>query len=201
MCGSALIDLAGELFVRDIIDTRGKFRSERGAPLKDTEEGLSYVVVSGSETAHGHDITLSQVDLDILLRSKAAMYTILKTITEEVGIAFDEISRFCVAGTFGTYIQPRKAVILGMIPDIPEDKYVPLGNSAGRGACLLLLNEALRADLDDICERLTYLELNVNQHFMNLFNAARFVPHTDRSLFPTVHSDRERASVQEIDSG
>jgi uncharacterized 2Fe-2S/4Fe-4S cluster protein (DUF4445 family) len=191
LCGSAIIDLAAELFLRGIIDMRGAFRPERGVPLKETEEGLSYVVVPGNQTAHGRDIEISQVDIDILLRSKAAMYTILKTLTDEVGVTFEDIGRFYMAGTFGTYIQPRNAVILGMVPDMPLERFVPLGNSSIRGAYLVLTDEGLRKDIETICERLTYLELNVNQLFMNLFSAARFIPHTDRNLFPSVKPDLE----------
>jgi uncharacterized 2Fe-2S/4Fe-4S cluster protein (DUF4445 family) len=195
LCGSAIIDLTAELFMRGIIDMRGTFRPERGAHLKETDEGLSYVVVPGNQTAHGRDITVSQVDIDILLRSKAAMYTILKTVIAEVGVTFEDIDRFYMAGTFGTYIQPCNAVILGMVPDIPMEKFVALGNSSVRGAYLMLINEGLRKDIETICERLTYLELNVNQLFMNLFSAARFIPHTDRNLFPSVKTDLESSEI------
>ena len=191
MCGSAIIDLTAELFLRGIIDTQGKFVPERGAPLTDTEDGPAYVVAGGSETEHGDDISLSQIDLDVLLRSKAAMYTILQTITEEVGVSFQDLKRFYVAGTFGTYIDPRKAVILGMTPDLPLETYQPLGNSSAQGARMILLDRGLLEDVSRIRDMLTYMELNVNQKFMNLFSAARFIPHTERALFPSVKTDAE----------
>jgi uncharacterized 2Fe-2S/4Fe-4S cluster protein (DUF4445 family) len=196
MCGSALIDLTAELFLRGIINIQGKFSSDGPVPLQRTEDGLSFVVAPGEKTALERDITLSQVDLDVLLRSKAAMYTILQTITSEVGIGFSDLHRFYVAGTFGAYIDPQKAVILGMVPDLPLEKYTALGNSSGKGACMLLKDQRLLDEVESICEKLTYLELNVNQLFMNLFSAARFIPHTDRSLFPSVKTDREKGSVR-----
>ena len=195
MCGSALIDLTSELFLRGVIDIQGKFRPEGPVPLKETEDGPAFVVAPREESALESDITLSQVDLDILLRSKAAMYTILQTITSEVGIGFSDLHRFYVAGTFGAYIDPKKAVNLGMVPDLPLDKYTALGNSSGKGACMLLKDHRLLDEVESICEKLTYLELNVNQMFMNLFSAARFIPHTDRCLFPSVKTDREEGSA------
>ena len=191
MCGSALIDLTAELFLRGIIDIQGKFQPEGPVPLGNTEDGLYFVVVPAEESALGRDITLSQIDLDVLLRSKAAMYTILQTIIGEVGIGFADLHRFYVAGTFGAYIDPKRAVTLGMVPDIPLEKYTTLGNSSGKGACLLLTDRRLFAEIESISEKLTYLELNVNQMFMNLFSASRFIPHTDRSLFPSVSTDQE----------
>ncbi len=198
MCGSALIDLTAELFERGIIDMQGKFRPERGARLLETDDGPAFVVAEVHETAHGQPITLSQVDLDVLLRSKAAMYTILQTIVAEVGIDFTDVSRFYVAGTFGSYIDPRKAVVLGMVPDLPPPAFVPLGNSSVAGAREVLLNRSLLEDVGVIAGKLTYMELNVNQLFMNLFSAARFIPHTERSLFPSVATDAEKAAA---DSG
>jgi uncharacterized 2Fe-2S/4Fe-4S cluster protein (DUF4445 family) len=73
-----------------------------------------------------------------------------------------------------------------MIPDIPTDRFNPLGNSSLGGAAMVLTSrEALEA-VYEIREGITYLELNVNQDFMNRFSAAKFLPHTDRSRFPSV---------------
>ena len=73
-----------------------------------------------------------------------------------------------------------------MIPDLPLDRYIPMGNSSLGGASLVLTSPAAVDEIDEIRDRITYLELNVNQLFMNRFSAAKFLPHTDPSLFPTV---------------
>jgi uncharacterized 2Fe-2S/4Fe-4S cluster protein (DUF4445 family) len=91
-----------------------------------------------------------------------------------------------VAGTFGAFIDPRSAISIGMLPDLPLERYVPMGNSSLEGATLALQSENCLAEIDTIREGITYLELNVNQEFMNRFNAARFLPHTDPALFPSV---------------
>jgi len=124
--------------------------------------------------------------MDSLIRSKAAMYTILETITTSVGMTLKDLKRFYVAGTFGSFIDPRSAITIGMLPDLPAESYKSLGNSSLGGATLALTSADGLEEMDRIRDRITYLELNVNQEFMNRFSAAKFLPHTDPSLFPSV---------------
>jgi len=187
ICGSGLIDLVAQLFLAGMIDTRGRFVKERcGDRSKDIDGITHLVVVPAREAATGKDITLSQTDLDRLIRSKAAMYTILTTLVGMMNIEFSDISRFYVAGTFGSYIDPRSAITIGMLPDLPLERYKGLGNTSLAGARMALLSEKARDTACRIRDRMTYIELNVNQEFMNLFSAARFLPHTDMDLFPSV---------------
>ncbi|MCG6881082.1 MAG: ASKHA domain-containing protein [Deltaproteobacteria bacterium] len=187
ICGSGLIDLVSELFLAGMIDLRGKFVPDRcGKRLVEMDGIRHLMVVPAYASGTGEPLTLSQIDIDGLVRSKAAMYTILTTISKTVNVSFDEIGRFFVAGTFGSYINPRSAINIGMIPDLPLDTYVSLGNTSLAGATMALLSLDAQKSLFHIRDQITYLELNVNQEFMNLFSAAKFLPHTDRSLFPSV---------------
>ena len=187
ICGSGLIDLASQLFLAEMIDLRGKFVAERcGNRLMEIDGIRHLIVVPSKDSGAGQALTLSQTDIDGLIRSKAAMYTILTTIANTVNISFREISRFYVAGTFGSYIDPQSAITIGMIPDLPLETYVSLGNTSLNGAGMALLETDAKDELFQIRDQITYLELNVNQEFMNLFSAAKFIPHTDRSLFPSV---------------
>ena len=187
ICGSGLIDLFAELYLSGLIDFQGKLTLKPGAPRRvETDEGPAFVVAFAKETENGRPITLSEVELDILTRSKAGMYTIINTVLLSVGLTADQIDRFYVAGTFGQYIDPSMAVAVGMLPDLPLSRFVPLGNSSLKGAVLALLSAKARKQVDDVWKRLTYLEMNVNQDLMNRFSAARFIPHTDRKLFPSV---------------
>ncbi|MBW1681119.1 MAG: DUF4445 domain-containing protein [Deltaproteobacteria bacterium] len=189
ICGSGLIDLAAQLFLAGMVDLRGKFVPERCGNRLIRSDGVSHlVVVPEEESAAPGPLTLAQTDLDGLIRSKAAMYTILTTITNTVGIPFDALNRFYVAGTFGSYIDPASAVTIGMIPDLPLDTYVSVGNTSLEGATRALLRTADRDEALSIRDRITYLELNVNQEFMNLFSAAKFLPHTNVDLFPSVRN-------------
>ncbi len=187
ICGSGLIDLVAQLFLAGMIDLRGKYVTETcGDRLIELDGIKQLVVVPDKNSAAGQALTLGQTDIDGLMRSKAAMYTILTTIANTVNIPLNEISRFYIAGTFGSYIDPQSAITIGMIPDLPLETYLPLGNTSLEGAAMALMSSQAKEEMFRIRDRVTYLELNVNQEFMNLFSAAKFIPHTDRSLFPSV---------------
>ena len=144
------------------------------------------VIVPAEASATGKELTIGQADLDSLIRSKAAMYTILETISLSVSMSLKDFKTFYVAGTFGSFINPASAISLGMIPDLPLECYQTLGNSSLGGATLALTDCESVDAIDTIRDNITYLELNVNQEFMNRFSAAKFLPHTDSSLFPSV---------------
>jgi uncharacterized 2Fe-2S/4Fe-4S cluster protein (DUF4445 family) len=186
ICGSGVIDLAAQLFQAGMIDIRGKLAASRcGGRLKEIDGIRHLIVVTAEQSATGADLTISQADLDSLIRSKAAMYTILETLTATVGVHLNDLGTFFVAGTFGCFINPRSAITLGMLPDLPLDRYVPLGNSSLQGAAMVLTAESAFDEIGRIRDRITYLELNVNQDFMNRFSAAKFIPHTDVGRFPS----------------
>ena len=187
ICGSGVIDLAAQLFRSGMIDIRGKLvPTVCGSKIKMIDGLLHLVVVPAEHSANGADLTISQADLDSLIRSKAAMYTILETLTASVEITPQDLESFYVAGTFGALINPQSAISIGMLPDLPLDRYKTLGNSSLGGAALALQSEKYHDEIDQIRDRITYLELNVNQDFMNRFSAAKFLPHTNTKLFPSV---------------
>jgi uncharacterized 2Fe-2S/4Fe-4S cluster protein (DUF4445 family) len=187
ICGSGLIDLVSELFLAGMIDIRGKYvKAKCGNRLTEIDGIKHLIIVSTENSGTAQALTLSQPDIDALMRSKAAMYTILTTITNTVNIPLVEIRRFYISGTFGSYIDPRSAITIGMLPDRPLETYIPLGNTSLEGASMALLSSQDKEKIFRIRDQITYLELNVNQEFMNLYSAAKFIPHTDRNLFPTV---------------
>jgi len=182
-CGSGMIDLAACLFRAGMIDARGRFvPAACGGRL--TTDGARLVLVPAAASATGEDLSLEQAELDSLLRSKAAMYTILETLCLSVGLRLEDIGTFYVAGSFGCLIDPRSAATIGMLPDLPPERFVPLGNSSLEGATLLLAQPGCLEEIPRIRDRITYLELNVNADFMSRFSAAKFLPHTDAARFP-----------------
>ncbi|MFP4225923.1 MAG: ASKHA domain-containing protein [Desulfobacterales bacterium] len=187
ICGTGMIDLVAQLFLAGLLDIRGRLVPDAHPErIYKTDDERRLVIVNAQQSATGEALTLGQADFDSLIRSKAAMYTILETITGYVGVTFNDISRFYVAGTFGSFIRPRSAITIGMIPDLPEDTYQPLGNSSLGGAARLLKDQTAMTSAQRIYQNITYLELNVNQEFMNRFSAAKFLPHTEADHFPSV---------------
>jgi len=108
-------------------------------------------------------------------------------LIQSVGIDFKDIETFYVAGAFGNYIDPKKAVIIGMLPDIPIERFKSLENAAGTGAMQVLRNRETGKEVEEICDRITYLEMNVRGDFMAQLTASLFLPHTDLSRFPSVY--------------
>jgi uncharacterized 2Fe-2S/4Fe-4S cluster protein (DUF4445 family) len=149
------------------------------------EERLAGAAMA-SEAAADDEVLLEQIDLDAMIRSKAAMYAVLATLVGQVGLAFSDLAEICVAGAFGNHINPRRAITLGMLPDLDLSVYRAIGNSSLQGAEQVLLSHSARQECLDIVSKITYVELNVNQDFMIRFSGARFIPHTDPSLFPSV---------------
>ncbi|HHD64893.1 MAG TPA: DUF4445 domain-containing protein [Desulfobulbaceae bacterium] len=197
ICGSGLIELVAELYLARVVDLRGKLCRDTVSGTKkrrdfickhllETEEGLVFVVTSAETSGHGRPVVLAQVDLDAMMRSKAAMYAILATLVSQVGVEFSDLDRIYVAGAFGKHIDPGSAITLGMLPDLPIATYVSVGNSSLHGAELVLLSEKARIRSREIRRKITYIELNVNQEFMLRFSGSRFIPHTDPHLFPSV---------------
>jgi uncharacterized 2Fe-2S/4Fe-4S cluster protein (DUF4445 family) len=187
ICGSGMIDLVAQLYLAGMIDIRGKYVPEKcGRRMRTIDEMQHLIVVFSKDSGTGETLTLSQAEIDALMRSKAAMHTILTTVIRMVHLEWKDFRRFYVAGTFGSYINPRSAIVLGMLPDLPLDGYEALGNTSLAGATRALLSLRKREEVDEIRNRVTYVEMNVNQEFMNEFSAAKFIPHTDRTLFPSV---------------
>jgi uncharacterized 2Fe-2S/4Fe-4S cluster protein (DUF4445 family) len=187
ICGSGMIDLVAQLYLAGMIDIRGKYVPEKcGQRIQTTDEVQQLIIVSPEDSGTGEALILSQTEIDALMRSKAAMHTILTTMIRMIHLEWKDFRKFHVAGTFGSYINPRSAIVLGMLPDLPLEAYEALGNTSLAGATMALLSLRKRNEVDEIRNRVTYVEMNVNQEFMNEFSAAKFIPHTDRSLFPTV---------------
>ncbi len=187
ICGSGVIDLAAHLFLSGLIDIRGKLQpSVFPSRIREKDGLMQLTIVPGKDSATGSELYFSQADLDSLIRSKAAMYTILETITSSVGMQLKDLSKFYVAGMFGAFINPESAITIGMLPDLSIECFESIGNSSLGGAALALTSCNCLEEIDEIRDSITYLELNVNQDFMNRFSAAKFIPHTNRSLFPSV---------------
>ncbi|MFH2091970.1 MAG: ASKHA domain-containing protein [Pseudomonadota bacterium] len=188
ICGSGMIDLAASLFLSRRIDIRGKFSKQVcGDQLFEQDGIMHFMLVDKDHSGSGEPISLSQVDLNSLTSSKAAMYTILEVIVKNTaGLDFKDLNTFYVAGTFGSFINPVSAISIGMLPDIPVDTFKVLGNSSLGGAVLLLKTPDVFDRILNIRKSITYIELNVNQEFMNMFSGAKFYPHTDRSRFPSL---------------
>ena len=132
ICGSGMIDLAASLFLSGCVDIQGKFSKPVCRDRLFEKDGIAHFkLVDKEASGTGAPICLSQVDLNSLTSSKAAMYTILEVIVKNTsGLEFEDLSKFYVAGTFGSFIDPVSAISIGMLPDIELSTFEVLGNSS-----------------------------------------------------------------------
>lgn len=183
ICGSGMIDAITEMFLRGVIDQKGRFVkglvTER---IRDGFEGPEFLFYTDGR----RDIVLTEVDIENILRAKAAIYAGVSLLLKKVGLTFDDIERIYIAGGFGNYLNVDKAIIIGMLPDIRREKYTFLGNTSIAGAYLCLLSDRMRKEAAEIARKMTNVELSVSRRFMDEYMSALFLPHTDIKLFPTV---------------
>ena len=193
ICGSGLISLLSELFVTGAIDRSGNFKMDLRCPrIRAGEHGPEYVVVWGKETESGDDISITNVDVENLMRAKAAIYAGFSVLSDGVGVDLGDVQQVLIGGSFGKYINIENAVKIGLLPDLPWDRFHFLGNTAVLGAYLALLSRDTRTKILDIAGRMTYVELSADNTFYDAFTAALFLPHTEIQRFPSVADIWER---------
>ena len=197
ICGSGLISLLAELFVTGIIDRAGHFKLDLDTPrVRKGKYGPEYVVAWGKDTQHSNDITFKQVYVDNLMRAKAAIYAGFSVLASSVGVDLDEVQQMLVGGSFGQYINVENAIKIGLLPDLPWDRFHFLGNTSVLGSYMALLSHEARLQILAIAEKMTYVELSADNTFFDAFTAALFLPHTEINRFPSVAEIWERHSTE-----
>ena len=151
ICGSGLISLIAEMFLTGVLDKGGHLDQTLPTPrIRRGEHGAEYVVVWGTEAEDGEDITITTVDIDNVLRAKAAVYAGFNVLADRVGVELGSVERLLIGGAFGKYINVEKAVGIGLLPDLPWERFEFLGNTSVKGAYLALLDRDARAEVASI---------------------------------------------------
>ena len=193
ICGSGLISLLSEAFITGVIDKGGNVNLAACSPrVREGAHGGEYVVAWGAESESGEDIVITRVDIDNLLRAKAAIYAGFTVLAENVGIPLETTDKVLIGGSFGKYINVEKAVQIGLLPDMEWSRFEFLGNTSVKGAYYALLDWGMRERIAEIAKRMTYVELSADNSFYEAFTSALFLPHTDLSKFPSVAVALER---------
>ncbi len=188
ICGSGMISLLAEMFITGVIDKGGKVNQSLDTPrVRIGEHGPEYVVAWAEETRRGGiDVVITEVDITNLIRAKAAIYAGFSVLTRSVGLELAEVEQVFIGGAFGQYINVEKAIQIGLLPDMPWERFKYLGNTSALGAYTALLCPDMRQEVMHIASRMTYLELSADNTFMDEFIKALFLPHTDLASFPSV---------------
>jgi uncharacterized 2Fe-2S/4Fe-4S cluster protein (DUF4445 family) len=198
ICGSGLISMLAEMFITGVVDKGGSINTSLASVnprVREGEHGPEYVIAWANETEIGKDISINNVDIDNLKRAKAAIYAGFTVLAQSVGVPLEMVEQILIGGSFGKYINVEKAVQIGLLPDMPWDRFKFLGNTSVQGAYLALLDWRYRDRVRDIASQMTYIELSADNTFFDAFMSAMFLPHTNLDSFPSVAAAVENRTL------
>jgi uncharacterized 2Fe-2S/4Fe-4S cluster protein (DUF4445 family) len=186
LCGSGLLDTLAELFVNGIIDRTGRFTAgpSDNHYLSEGDDGLQYRLTCPE--GENHCIVITQADIDNLVRSKAGVFAAIKVLMESTQTKPGDLDAVYLAGGFGNFLNVRQAVTIGMLPDVPVERIHFVGNTSIAGAKIVLLSRQALEAAEKIASSMAYFDLMSHPNYMDEFIRAKFLPHTDLSLFPSV---------------
>ena len=164
ICGSGILDVVAALLDGGLLKTTGAFLA-----VSQQSRGTGYILVPAVQTGLGRAIMVTHKDVHEIQLAKAAIRAGVDTLLQEAGLTYVDLDEFIVAGAFGTYLDLRSAVRIGMFPPLPLEKFRQIGNAAGVGARQMLVSVQKRKEAEQMAQRIAYLELATNKGFMDLF--------------------------------
>ena len=179
ICGSGIIDVIAELYLAEVIRHDGTITSDaaaRSERIKVDGRTFSYTLYDGEPA-----IVIEQNDVRAIQLAKAALYAGARLLMEKLGV--ESVARIRLAGAFGTHIDVKYAMVLGMIPDCDIDQVSSAGNAAGTGARIALLDRSSRAIIRNVTRKVEKIETAVEERFQQHFVDAMAIPH-DADPFP-----------------
>jgi uncharacterized 2Fe-2S/4Fe-4S cluster protein (DUF4445 family) len=192
ICGSGLIIMVATLFEMGIINNLGKFDRDLDTPRIREDDGIyEFVLAWKDETQIDRDVTLTEIDIENLIRAKGAIYSGCMTLLTEVGMSIQDIEHIILAGGFGSYVDLEKAMTIGLLPELDPDKVTFIGNGSLMGARMSSLTNRIRQDVVEVTKKMTNFELSDTTSYMDNYIAALFLPHTDTNQFPRLKSRLE----------
>jgi len=177
ICGSGILDAISEMLRVGIIDSSGKINSGyKGVRKIKRGRSLEFLLAKKGR----REITITQEDVSEIQLAKGAIRTGIEILLEEVDLKTQDIDGVIVGGAFGTYIDPLKAMRIGMFPGIDIGKFTQVGNAAGIGAKAILISQKLRKQANQLAKKVEYLELATHSNFFEHFTSAVRFPKPDR---------------------
>jgi uncharacterized 2Fe-2S/4Fe-4S cluster protein (DUF4445 family) len=186
ICGSGMITLLAELLRTGWMDAAGKLDRARPCPaIRVAGRHAEYVLSAGGGEG-GSPVVVSELDIDNLVRAKAAIYAACALLLQHAGLDFADLAHVFIGGGFGRFLDLEKAVFIGLVPDLPREKFHYIGNSSLLGSYIVLVSQKFRRRQREIAGRMTYVDLCADPRYMDQYTGALFFPHTDLDRFPSV---------------
>ena len=195
ICGSGIVDLLSEMFLNGWIDFSGTLIPEKSPSIIKLEEEYALEYATKEESENHESLIFTQNDIVEFLRTKSAANTMVAYLLEEIGLDLNRLDGCYVAGAFGTHLDIKNAVTIGMYPDLLEGKILCPGNTSLKGARKLLINRELLNEVEEIVEKVEYLRLSNATDFVGKMRAASFIPHTNLEMYPSVKEELIRRGM------
>ncbi len=179
ICGSGILDVLAELYSAGVVLKSGRFskdqKSNRFRKNPDNPKQKEFIIAWANETSIGKDVVITQKDIRQIQLAKGALYTGCKLMMRRMGV--DKVDTIKIAGAFGTHVAKEKALTMGLFPDCELSKVQSVGNAAGDGARVVLLDRDMRKDANWISRNVEYIELTVEKDFEKEFMGSMQIPH------------------------
>ena len=194
ICGSGIIDLLAQMRLAGWVDIAGHLNPEASSRIRYLPEENQYAAVYADEqeSASGEPLFFSQTDINQYLETKAAAYTMVECLLDTVGFTPEDLSRCYLSGAFSAHSNLESAITIGMFPDLPRDRYTAITNTSLEGARLMLLDYTLVEEANRLAEHTYCFQFASVPDFLVRMQAAKFIPHTDMSRYPTVQAKLSR---------
>lgn len=173
ICGSGIIEAVAEMFLAGILTTDGVINgtmASRSDRVREDGRTYRYVIIDRE-----NEISINQTDIRAIQLAKAALYAGAKLLMDKLGL--ETIDKIILAGAFGSHIDTKYALILGMIPDCDPDRVTSAGNAAGTGARIALLNQTARDEIETVVRKIEKIETAIEPRFQEHFVDAMAIPH------------------------
>jgi uncharacterized 2Fe-2S/4Fe-4S cluster protein (DUF4445 family) len=196
ICGVGLIGVIAELYTKGVLRPDGKLRSDLPTDRIRARSGeREYVVVDAANTGTGQDVVLTETDIEHVIRAKACTYAGIMTLLDSVNLTVHDLSRVMISGGLGNFLELEQCIRIGLLPDLPRERFRYIGNGSLLGARLVAVSTDMLEDAKQLAQKITNIELADNEVFMDNYMSAMFLPHTDGSNFPSVRRSASPAPL------
>ncbi len=186
ICGSGYIDIIAEMLKVGLLDKDGKIKSVASKRVRKTELGREFILVFKEDCDSRTDIVITEADIENLKRAKAAIYAACNILIRHLSLDFEKVRKIFIAGGFGTSLNIESAIRIGLLPDLPLERFVFAGNTSLSGARQMILSADASDTAGAIAAKMAYFELSTESAYMDEYMAALFFPHTDLTRFPNI---------------
>jgi uncharacterized 2Fe-2S/4Fe-4S cluster protein (DUF4445 family) len=168
ICGSGIVSLLAEMLRTGLMNPDGSFNNYKfPSRFREGEDGMEFIICGSEESGCGTDIVISRRDISQVQLAKSAIRAGTEVLMKKMNISSPD--RIFLSGAGGTYIDPLDAIQIGLIPEIPLSQVFSIGNGAGLGACMMLIDSYSRKEAIRISKKMEYLELAGLSLFEDLF--------------------------------